>query len=362
MNILHLISELEIGGAEQQLATVLPHLHSRHDNVTVAFFYGDAPLRPELDRAGIRIVKLDSRSKWDPRAFVRLVRLLREAKIDVLHTHLIQADFAGSIAARIAGVPIIVSTKHSTHYFAGHSSWLRKVDQVINRRLTGLIAVSEAVKSAYSNAHSSIAVIPNGIELAKFSPATPLTKSKIVCTVGRLSERKGQAVLLRAWTEIIRRHPDARLILVGEGSLRQQLEQSADKDTVRFLGARQDVPAILQTADVFVLPSLREGFGIAAVEAMATGLPVVATAVGGLTEIIRDKEQGLLVPPDDPGALAKAVSWLFDNPEQARQLAAAGHERAKDFSAVRTAEQLRSFYESLRAKANAQTNGMTGKL
>jgi glycosyltransferase involved in cell wall biosynthesis len=368
MKVLHLITELELGGAERLLVTMLPRLDRKRFEVSVAYLYGEAPLRPELERAGIRVTKLDSQSKCDLRAFSRLVQLLREERVEILHTHLIQADLMGYFAARRARVPVMISTKHNTHYFRSHASWLARLDAFVNRRLTRVVAVSDAVKDFYIRtqqlAADRIEVIHNGIDLERFRDAKPLARSalgctdseRIVCAVGSLTEKKGHSVLLRAWSEVVRAQAAARLLLVGDGPLRGELERRVGelglKDMVRFLGRRQDVPEILRASDLFVLPSLWEGFGIVVVEAMAAGLPVIASNVDGVGEIVRPEQDGLLVSPGDPAGLAQAVLRVLNDRQFAQQLAGAGAERAARFSIMASAEALQRLYATLPTRSS----------
>jgi glycosyltransferase involved in cell wall biosynthesis len=361
--ILHLITELELGGAERLLATLLPRLDRARFEASVAYLYGDAPLRPELEAAGLRVTKLDSRGKLDVTAFSRLVELLRRERFDILHTHLIQADLMGYFAARRARAPVVVSTKHNTHYFRSHAPWLSRLDAFVNRRLTRIVAVSHAVREHYVQTQrldpARIEVIHNGIELERFRGARPLARSalglrddeRFVCAVGSLTEKKGHDVLLRAWGDVKNRQPNARLALVGDGPLRAELERTVEalglRASVSFLGRRPDVPEILRAADLFVLPSRWEGFGIAVVEAMAAGAPVVASSVDGVREIVRDQQDGLLVPPGEAGRLAEAVAALLADPARAKQLADSARQRAEEFSIQATADRLAGLYASL---------------
>jgi glycosyltransferase involved in cell wall biosynthesis len=363
MKVLHLITELELGGAERLLATVLPKFDQAKLEVSVAYLYGDAPLRSGLEQAGIRVTKLDSRSKFDWATFSRLVKLLRHERIDILHTHLIQADLLGYFAGRRARVPRIVSTKHNTHYFRAHHGWLARFDPLVNRRLSCIVAVSEAVKQFYIQTEgldpSLIEVIYNGIDLEEFQKAKPLGKSElglketdlVVCAIGSLTEKKNHSFLLQIWPDIAQRIPRAHLVLVGDGPLRPILEKLGDDPRttgkVHFLGRRSDVPSLLRTADLFVLPSLWEGFGIAVLEAMAAGIPVIASNVDGIREIVRTGQDGLLLDPRSAQAWQDAIQTLLTDPVQARTLATSARSRAQQFSLRDTVSKLESLYERL---------------
>lgn len=360
--VLHFITELEVGGAERLLVSILPRLDRTKFEPSVVYLHGD-DLRPELERAGIRVTRINSKGKLDLGAFAQLVQLLRDEKIDILHTHLIQADLLGFFAARRAKVPVIISTKHNTNYFQSHAVWLPRVDAFVNRRLAKIIAVSEAVKKHYIETQrlpaDKIEVIHNGIELERFRNAKPIDKTtlglkpadRLVVCVASLKEKKGHAILLKAWPHVVAKHPNAHLALVGDGPLRDTLKQSADslpvRETIHFLGNRSDVPSILASADVFVLPSLWEGFGIAVVEAMAAGVPVVASRVDGVCEVLRIHQDGVLVQPCDSQGLATAIIAMLDGRPQVGQLVAKASQRAEEFSVNRTVERLELLYSSL---------------
>ncbi|MSR65684.1 MAG: glycosyltransferase [Verrucomicrobiae bacterium] len=360
--VLHFITELEIGGAERLLVSILPRLDRTKFEPSVVYLHGD-DLRPELERAGIRVTRINSKGKFDVAAFSQCVQLLRDEKSDILHTHLIQADLLGFFAARRARVPAIISTKHNTNYFHSHALWLPRVDAFVNRRVTRIIAVSAAVKKHYIEQQQlpaeKIEVIRNGIDLGRFRNAQPIDKTtlglkpadKLVVCVASLKVKKGHSVLLQAWPHVVAKHRNACLALVGDGPLRDELKRAASPlpfdGTVHFLGNRSDVPAILAAADVFVLPSLWEGFGIAVVEAMAAGVPVVASRVDGVCEIIRDRQDGVLVPPSEPDKLAQAIVELLSDGEWAKQLVDSAHKRAEEFSIQATVERLQALYESV---------------
>lgn len=365
MRVLHLITELDVGGAEKLLAMTLPRFDRARFDVTAAFLHGPAPLCEELEGAGVRVHKVDTRNKLDFAAFRRFVHYLRTERVEVLHTHLIQADILGYFAARRARVPVVISTKHNTNYFQSHARWLAALDAHVNRRLNRVVAVSTAVRAFYLEQQAlpsdHVEVVPNGIDTRSFASAAPIGKAllglglntRIVTCVASLKEKKGHAPLLRAWPEVLKRCPEARLVLVGDGPLRDELGRLAESLgtslQVVFLGVRSDVASILKASDAFVLPSLWEGFGLAVVEAMSAGLPVVATSVDGVREIIRNGQDGILVPPNDPPRLAEAIVELLTNRSRAALLAQSARERAEEYSVQQMVDRLQEMYERLRA-------------
>ena len=187
-------------------------------------------------------------------------------------------------------------------------------------------------------------VIPNGRDLTRFTSGTHRDAVRaelalgqdtpVVGVVGRLETQKGHVYLLEAWTEVIRARPDARLLVVGEGSLRGELARQARDahiaESVIFTGFRSDVPRLLDTVDVLALPSLHEGMPLTVIEAAAAGRPVVATAVDGTPEVVRDGETGYLVPPADPAALAKALLAVLGDADAARRMGREAHRWARE--------------------------------
>jgi glycosyltransferase involved in cell wall biosynthesis len=218
----------------------------------------------------------------------------------------------------------------------------------VARMLDRVIAVSESARAFLIRSKGypaeKISVVPNGRDLSVFRPGGARSRVRkelglgdavpLVGVVGRLEPQKGHAVLLEAWPSVLRDLPDARLLVVGDGRLRERLDQRARDlrvaDSVIFTGFRADVPRLLDAVDVVTLPSLSEGMPLAAIEASAMARPVVATAVDGTPEVIRDGRTGRLVPPGDPAALARALLALLRDPEAARRMGRAGRDYVLD--------------------------------
>jgi len=216
------------------------------------------------------------------------------------------------------------------------------VDRALYALATGVIATSGAVTRRFGKA-GKVRLVPNGIDLARFTPRAPSPSlraglgvppsSPVVLSIGRFVAEKGHRHLLEAAARIERTRAGVHWALVGAGELEEPLRRQARglglESQVHFIGWRDDVPDVLAVGDVFVLPSENEGFGRVVVEAMAMARAVVATAVGGVPEIVRDGETGILVPPAAPAALADAVRSLLDDPARAARLGAAGRARAE---------------------------------
>jgi glycosyltransferase involved in cell wall biosynthesis len=349
--VLHLITELNVGGAERLLAELLPRFDRERVEAQVACLHGEGPLAAEIERRGVRVHALRSARKFSPWPVWRLSRLLEQEKIGLLHTHLIQADILGFLAARIALTPLVVSTKHNVRYYEDRQRWLRPLARHVEQRIDGVVAVSNAVAAEYPHARR-VEIIRNGVDTERFTPSPLPTAGPIVC-VGRFSLQKGHRVLLEAVAKIAEEIPGLRLELAGAGPLEDDLQARAVRLRLMrhatFLGVVEDVRPVLQRALMVVVPSLWEGLGIAALEAMAMGRPVIASDVDGLREIITHERDGLLVPAGDVAALAAAISRLMADRVLAERLAAAGRARVVEaFGINAMARELETFYASLK--------------
>jgi glycosyltransferase involved in cell wall biosynthesis len=343
----------EVGGAQAYLASLLPALADEYDVVVGA--HGGAFVREAAERAGVDFVHLDQLrrpiSLWrDLRGFGELYRLLRQQRPGVLHASSSKAGVIGRLAAAAARVPVRIFTVHGWA-FSAHSglasALYRWADRIAGRATTATICVSQRERADGLRARTcragSTVVIPNAVDVDAYPRALLERAVPRLISVGRLAPPKDWSTLLAALAAL---DPDAfaEVVIVGEGRERGRLEaelaaRSLDR-RARLLGERDDVPELLSGADVFVLASRSEGLPLSVIEAMAAGLPVVASDVGGLRELVRDGETGVLVPPGDPAALADALRPLLIDHELRRRLGRAGRERAKalfDLSAFRRA-------------------------
>jgi glycosyltransferase involved in cell wall biosynthesis len=289
---------------------------------------------------------------------IRLVRAIRAEAPAIFHAHLSWplACKHGVLAARLARVPAVVGTAQ-LYTTPGDVRRAR----LRLRPLRRIIAVSREVEERYVRdlgvPARRLAVVPNGIRVPPAPPAPkPALRAELVrdrpdylvLTPARLHEQKGHAYLLAAAALV----PDATFVLAGDGPLRAELERRARELGVAsrclFLGERTDVPDLLASADLFVLPSLWEGLPLSVLEAMAAGCPVVASAIGGTDEAVTDGVTGLLVPPRDPAAIAAAIARLRADPGLARSLGQAGRLRVEqEFSSEVTAERVARIYDEV---------------
>ena len=250
----------------------------------------------------------------------RLVHIFRDGQFDVVHTHNTLAHFYGAFAARLAGVPVVVNTQHGR---GCGQSWKAKLQFRMANRLTDrVVGVSEDAaelcrQDDARSADRTVALL-NGVDLDRFEYRGPANQRTAI-SVARLSPEKDFATLLRATWILIKDSPDFRLRIVGDGGERQKLEQLSEElnltNHVEFLGERSDVSQLLPQAGFFVSSSRTEGISLTLLEAMAVGLPVVATRVGGNPEIVVEGKTGRLVQPQSPEALALAMRDLLKDQE-----------------------------------------------
>jgi glycosyltransferase involved in cell wall biosynthesis len=350
--ILLLVTLAERGGAQTYVASLLPALAGRFDVVVAA--HGHGPVRDAARAAGVRYVALHhvrrSISPWrDALGLLELVRLMRRHRPQIVHANSSKAGILGRLAAALSGVPIRIFTVHGWA-FSAHSGLAstayRWADRLMCPLTTVTICVAERARAEGLAARTCRAkrtvVIPNALDAAAVIEARPANATPTLVSVGRLQAPKDVGTLLRALAAL----PPGRVcaVIVGDGPQRAALEAEARAlrldGAVRFAGTRSDVPQLLAAADLFVLSSASEGAPMAVLEAMAAGLPVVASAVGGVPEIVVEGQTGLLVAPGDPAALAGAVRRLVEDPALRRRLGAAGRERVRarfDLNAMRAA-------------------------
>lgn len=323
----------------------------------------------EMRGAGVRLMPLPPRPRGRVAGvggeIVHLVRLLRAERPSVLHANMVWplACKTGLLAGRLAGVPAVVCTEHCLVNVRSRREI--RLQQLLSVAVDRYVTVSEYVagglREHFGLPERKIRVVRNGICVARFErPSSPALREqlcagagrRVVLTVARLDPGKGHRYLLSAAAQV----PDALFVLAGEGPERAALEQQARQlgieDRVVFLGQREDVPELLASCDLFVLPSLNEGLPLSILEAMAAGRPVLATDVGGVGETVVAGETALLVPPRDPEGLARAMRAVLDDPARARRLGAAGQARARqEFDASGMVARVERIYDEVLGSA-----------
>jgi glycosyltransferase involved in cell wall biosynthesis len=309
-----------------------------------------SPLAEKAACAKIEVFGIQKRGLIDRRAIRSLVELLKSGRVQIVHAHNGRTHLNAFLAVALAGKGRCVATQHfiEPDHAArrGPKAWLyRQAHRWVNRRAAHFIAISEAVRQGMLARQEApehrITVVPNGIhppDPARLTPperlrsdlGIPLDAPLIVCAA-RLEREKDIASLIAAMPEALKVFPAARCLIAGQGAQHQalaaQIRTAGLEQAVRLLGFRSDALALMQAADVFVLPSLAEPFGLAILEAMALARPVIATCAGGPLEIVEDGVTGLLIPPANPAALAQAILQLLRKPETSRRMGQRGRAR-----------------------------------
>lgn len=343
LRVCHIMSADLWAGAEVQVATLASWLARQRDVALSAVLFNEGRLAAELRALGIEVAVIDEGRHTAPALARRAAAFLRHRHVDIVHTHRYKDTIVGAAAARMAGVPDLVRTVHGLGEPLPRRQRLKfsaceALDKaVLWGSAARVIAVSRDLADTLRRTgyrRSTVIAIHNGLEVGRVVPVRHRddvrrelgipTRSVVFGTAGRLSPVKSQASLLRAAAMILPKWPGARFVIAGDGPLRTNLLAMAEALGIAhacvFPGSRADVHDVIAAMDVFVLPSLHEGIPMALLEAMALSRPVVATAVGGVPEVVTDRANGLLVPSGDDAALVRACVQLAANPALALEL------------------------------------------
>jgi glycosyltransferase involved in cell wall biosynthesis len=362
--VLHVQKVAGISGSEAHLLQLLPDLRERGWDVEFLMLHEDEPgaweFARELEGRGVPLDELRLRADVDPIAYTEVTAYLARRRPRILHTHLVHADVYGQIAGATTRVPLRLSTKHGFNWFR-ESRFFGLADRAVASLAHVHIAISEGLAeylaevegfdaAGFEIVHYGIAAGPGAEPYAGGEP-------RLLC-VGRLIPVKGHLVLLRALAQARSRVPELTLDLAGHGPLEPALKAYVRElgldDVVRFLGFVSPVQKAVEDAAVVVVPSLGEGFGMVALEAMERARAVVASAVGGLPEIVVDGETGLVVPPGDADALAEALVAVASDLPRAAAMGRAARERAvASFTPERATSGIESLYRRELASASS---------
>lgn len=326
------------GGAQESYTGLLLRLDRRKYEVrALSLSSGSAVQR--IRRLGLEVDLIDETD--DEAAVHELAAYLRRHEIDLVHAHMFRAEVIGTRAALAAGTPVIVATVHSSRVRSAEDvAALAALTPAMDRLIVPSAAIVAKVR-AEGRGTAPFSVIPTGVDLSRFDgPAPPCTlrdefqipcEEVLVGVVARLEAEKGHRHLVAAMPAVLERAPRTWLAIVGEGSERAALEEQAGalppdvRDRIIFTGLRDDISAVTGDLDIAVLPSMREAQGISILEAMARRKPVIASAVGGIPEVVTDGVDGLLVPPGDSAALADAIVRLARSPSLRERIGEAGY-------------------------------------
>jgi glycosyltransferase involved in cell wall biosynthesis len=391
IRIIHVITRLDMGGSAQEaLLTVLTLDPQFYKVILIKGSTSESAMtstelqnvNQKLEAAcerGAEVISLPSLvrriSPWnDLKAFVLIWSLIRRYKPHIVHTHTSKAGALGRVAAWLASVPALIHKPHG-HVFYGHfSPGLSRLFLLLEKLLGGItdhvIALSPMEARDYLSLRvltvDKVSIIHSGVDVHRFiEGAKHRTRKRkelgipadslVVGYVGWLIPIKGVTYLLDAMAEVVQRHPNSLLLLVGKGDekgeeeikLKEQVENLGLDDNVRFLGWRPDVDKIMGCFDIFVLPSLNEGMGRVLVEAMSAGLPIVASRVGGIPDLVKHGENGLLVPPANAGALEQAISNLLSDKERRKRMGETGKTMCRPYSVEAMVDKIHKLYSRL---------------
>lgn len=368
--VLFIVDSFNVGGTESQVAQIAQRLVRLGISVTIGCLKAEGPLLEAVRSAKIEIVEFRLGNSLyalrSQREILRLARFIQKRKFEVVHTHDLWSNLMGVPAAWIARTPIIISSQRDLAHLPWYTPFRRKVIARVHRMADRVVANCSAVRdvllSEMGISADHVCTIRNGVNVERLAQTQNQRRrffpeisddQKLVAVVANMSSPvKGHAYLLDAARKIRESVPGVVFVLIGDGPLRAGLERDISdanlKECFIFLGKRDDAPLLLRCCDISLSPSLAEGLPNAVLEGMAAGLPVIATRVGGIPEIVEDGVSGVLIAPKSGEAIAKAVVQVLQRPEFARRVAAAGHRRvSEEFTFVRTIGQLLELYASV---------------
>jgi len=371
IKVIHVITRFDKGGAaENTFLTVKGLDKNRYEVILIRGLSHESNMGTsetsavessleEAGRNGVRILTIPELvRRIDPfndfKTVLKLIRIFREERPHIVHTHTSKSGILGRWAALVAGVPVIIHTPHGHVFWGYFNEWKTKIF-VFLERLTAkitdrIITLTKQEKNDHVRYHiaheNKFTVVHSGVELSRFSHVrvdvaemkTRLgipERTFVVGTVGRLTAIKGHKYLIEAARKILQKIPDTAFVFLGDGELTNELKMQAASagisDKVIFLGWRSDVAEVMSTFDLFILPSLNEGMGKVLVEAMAMGKPIIASDVGGISDLVTDGKNGLLVPPMNSDALANGIEALVKNHQTRMTMGEEGKKLSQEY-------------------------------
>ncbi|ODS34147.1 MAG: putative glycosyltransferase [Candidatus Scalindua rubra] len=384
IKILNIITRLELGGPPILVIDILQRLNKKRfessivTGITIDSRYDMIGFARDKD---IRVFIMPSLVRnvhplKDVISLIKLALFLKKEKYDIIHCHTSKGGFIGRLAAKLAGARIIIYSPHGdifegyfcklvTNFFVLLEKFAaRFTDKIINlseieieRFLKHGIGTKQQLKHIY-----------NGIDIKYYERTMAsnlkkrdefgLSKDDFICaTVGRLVPVKGHTYLIKAIQKVIKVIPKARFLFIGDGELKSELSEEIKslglQENIFLLGARRDIATTLSCINIFLLPSINEGFGMVLIEAMAAKKPVIATNVGGIPEVVIDGKTGILIPPKDTEGFSSAIIKLYNNPELSKRMGLAGYRRTKNiFNIETTVHELEDLYSELIKEKN----------
>lgn len=379
IKVLHIITRLDKGGSAENTFLTVKGLDKEKYDVTLMSGPVDDPSqerRKQVEDSGVRYIHISKLVRninmlYDSIVLFKISRFLANRKFDIVHTHTSKAGLLGRFAAKLAGIPIIVHTPHG-HVFFGYFSPLKTkifilLEKFAARIADKIVTLTSREKSDYIShkiaGEEKFVIIHSGIELSKYQELSQEEKIKlkkeiglpensfVVGTVGRLVPVKNPELLIKASQPVFTQYPDTYFVFAGDGPLKEDLRTAAKEiggeKNIVFLGWRDDAHRILSIFDVFCLPSLNEGMGRVLAEAMAHGIPIVASDVGGIPDLVIHEKNGFLVPSQNTEELAKCIQILIADEEMRKKMGDEGKKMVLRFNSDTMVKKIAGMYEEL---------------
>ena len=377
--VFFLVDSLNLGGTETQAVELALRLDPARYQVTLGCLRATGPLLEKLQGSKVSLLEFYPNGGLDSLGglyqLLRLAAFLRRGRFDVVHTHDLWSNLMGVLAARLAGVPVVISSRrdlaHLDWYQTKRRVWLRRIQNLSSAVLANANPIRDSLISEDGFAPEKVRVIHNGVDFDKFDQEANRgrffpgsSECKLIVMVGNmLSDVKGHPWLIAAAPAIVREFPQVRFVLVGDGERRKEFERQVAELALErnflFLGRRRDVPEILASCDIAVLPSTAEGMPNAVLEYMAAGLPTVASNVGGVADIITEGVTGFLVPPQNTESLEAALLRLLRDSDLASKVAQSGREHVRqNFSFDRLISEVDKLYSQLLQRRQKKAQAM----
>jgi len=370
IRVLHLIDSSEIAGGERYLLDLIRRSDPTFEHIVVLSYEG--PFSGQLRDHQIRYILASMKSRFSMKSICEIRDFILNEKIDVVHTHGYRCNLYGRLACLSTEISNLATVHVSLYDYVDTPSWLRRAYLLIEKATSPLasiyICISDAMRDDFRSLgirDEKLIVIQNGVDLEIFYPRESSANlydelrigshRPVIGTAGRMVTEKGQIHLIEALPYLLDRWPELRCLMIGTGPLMDDLKKRVAalglSETCIFPGVRMDMPDMYPLLDLFVLPSLREPFGLVLLEAMASNIPVIATAAGGPMDFIRSGVNGILVPPADPIKLAEQIDMMLSNPDRSRTFAKRGYETIKSsFDIRKTVRKIEDTYRSLVGK------------
>jgi glycosyltransferase involved in cell wall biosynthesis len=358
IRVLQVINSLHAGGAEALLKNfVIQAKNNKKLQMEICVLYSNGIFRKEIKNKGISIWDLGLKFKYDLRGIIKLISLIKRGKYSIVHVHLFPANLFGSIASLFLPKNIkFIFSEHNVYNRRRSFKIFKVLDTLIYNRYYKIICVSKQVQVALiewlPNLQRKSVVISNGVLVSDLSNRSPIKKYDVLF-VGRLTKAKGVDILIKAINILKEKYrKEIRAAIVGKGYLEEELKELVKElgigEEVEFLGIRSDIERLMKSTKLFVLTSRWEGLPLTILEAMSSGAGIIATKVGGVPEVIQNGKEGILISPEDPTALARAIAELLKDRELRVKMGINAYKKVKEKYSIEVySKNILEFYKSL---------------